>query len=247
MALATVVRTEGSTYSKPGHRILIDADANYQGLVSGGCLEGDLAEHALGVIDEREARTVIYDMRGENDELFGLGVGCDGLLEILLQPLGPAHDYAPFPELISALLGDTPCTICVVIAGDNDTPPAGATAILRDDEATLVGIDSGWAQALRDAERPAESLVGNVAHDDSSARVLFDAVRPLARLLILGAGPDAIPLARMACDLGWHVTIGDHRPAYIGRIEFDCAEHRVRTIRFPAHCRQTSISGNRTP
>ena len=130
MVLATVVRTEGSTYSKPGHRILIDADANYQGLVSGGCLEGDLAEHALSVIDEREARTVIYDMRGENDELFGLGVGCDGLLEILLQPLDPANDYAPFPDLVSALLGDTACTICVVIAGDNDTPPAGATCLL---------------------------------------------------------------------------------------------------------------------
>ena len=87
LVLATVVGTAGSTYTKAGHRILIADSGDYQGLVSGGCLEGDLAAHAREVIASGEARIVTYDLRGENEELFGLGIGCDGLLRILLQRL----------------------------------------------------------------------------------------------------------------------------------------------------------------
>ena len=87
LVLATVYETAGSTYSKAGHRILLAANGDYRGLVSGGCLEGDLAERARGVVQSGQAAAVTYDLRDSADELWGLGVGCNGLLRVFLQPL----------------------------------------------------------------------------------------------------------------------------------------------------------------
>jgi hypothetical protein len=96
LVLATVYETAGSTYSKAGHRILLAANGDYRGLVSGGCLEGDLAERARGVVATAQAVAVTYDLRDSADDLWGLGVGCNGLLRVFLQPLLPANDYQPF-------------------------------------------------------------------------------------------------------------------------------------------------------
>lgn len=102
MVLATVLSTSGSTYSKCGHQMLIDADGTYQGMLSGGCLEGDLSERARQVLENREPARVEYDLQGD-DGVFGLGVGCDGVIRVLLQPLLPADGYEPFAGFLRAL------------------------------------------------------------------------------------------------------------------------------------------------
>ena len=84
LVLATVVRTGGSTYAKPGAQMLIAADGEYAGLLSGGCLEGDLREHARDVAATGKARIVSYDLRSTTDQLFGLGAGCEGAMDVLL-------------------------------------------------------------------------------------------------------------------------------------------------------------------
>src|ERR1700692_4193296 len=92
--LATVVATAGSTYRKPGARMLIMADGSYLGLLSGGCLEADLKLHAQEVLDSGVPRTVEYDMRGPDDILFGIGAGCEGAMRVLLEPAGPGSPAA---------------------------------------------------------------------------------------------------------------------------------------------------------
>src|ERR1700686_3144612 len=87
--LATVVATAGSTYRKPGARMLIMADGSYLGLLSGGCLEADLKLHAQEVLDSGVPRAVEYDMRGPDDILFGIGAGCEGAMRVLLELAGP--------------------------------------------------------------------------------------------------------------------------------------------------------------
>jgi xanthine/CO dehydrogenase XdhC/CoxF family maturation factor len=87
--LATVVATAGSTYRKPGARMLLMADGSYIGLLSGGCLESDLQIHAREVLKSGVARTVEYDTRGPDDTLFGVGAGCEGTMRVLLEPAGP--------------------------------------------------------------------------------------------------------------------------------------------------------------
>jgi xanthine/CO dehydrogenase XdhC/CoxF family maturation factor len=88
--LATVVATAGSTYRKPGARMLLMADGSYIGLLSGGCLESDLQIHAREVLESGVARAVEYDTRGPDDTLFGVGAGCEGTMRVLLEPAGPA-------------------------------------------------------------------------------------------------------------------------------------------------------------
>jgi xanthine dehydrogenase accessory factor len=87
--LATVVATAGSTYRKPGARMLLMADGGYIGLLSGGCLESDLQVHAREVLVSGAARAVEYDTRGPDDILFGVGAGCEGTMRVLLEPAGP--------------------------------------------------------------------------------------------------------------------------------------------------------------
>ena len=83
VALCLVIGTRGSTYSKAGDCMLIDAEGRYHGMLSGGCLEGDLAIRAASVLESGAAATVVYDLASD-DELWGLGVGCEGRLEVLL-------------------------------------------------------------------------------------------------------------------------------------------------------------------
>lgn len=87
--LATVVATAGSTYRKPGARMLLMADGSYIGLLSGGCLESDLQIHAHQVLESGTARAIEYDTRGPDDTLFGVGAGCEGTMRVLLEPAGP--------------------------------------------------------------------------------------------------------------------------------------------------------------
>ena len=198
LVLVTVVDTAGSTYTKPGHRILIAADGRFEGLVSGGCLEGDLAEHARDALAQGTARVVTYDLRGEQDELFGLGIGCNGLFRVLLQPLTVTEHYEPFATIAGILRGETATTATIVYETDSGGPPVGTT----------------WIGAARHATA-------------APVRTLVSQIVPLPRLVIAGAGLDAVPLAALAHSLDWRVTVCDHRPANLARGDFAAVELRT--------------------
>lgn len=101
LVLATVFETAGSTYRKAGAHLLIDAGGEYAGLVSGGCLEGDLALRAGRVRDTGTAEIVGYDMRGPDDQLWGLGAGCEGAMQLLLQRCSAAEDWQPLAWIMA--------------------------------------------------------------------------------------------------------------------------------------------------
>ncbi len=166
LALITVLDTEGSTYSKAGSQMLVDSRGDFQGMLSGGCLEGDLAERSRKIMTNGVAEVVTYDLRAD-DDVFGLGVGCEGLLRIYIQPLSAAGNYEPLQGLISKL------------------DDAAFVDFTLTDGANEIGVATIYA--------------------------------PL-RLLILGAGKDAEPLVLFAGELGWQVSLSDHRPAAIERM-----------------------------
>lgn len=220
MVLATVYDTAGSTYTKAGHRILIAANADYQGLVSGGCLEGDLAERARAVLEANEPAAVTYDMRDEADDLWGLGVGCNGLIRVFLQPLLAETGYEPFARIAERLMASAPVVIATVIAGEDGALPSGTTLIWDGDE-----VDSPSMQRLVPGCRAAlESGRAAFETDANGLAVLYAPLEPLRRLLVLGGGLDAVPVVNMATELGWRVTIADHRPAYLEKGVFSAAE-----------------------
>lgn len=222
MVLATVYETLGSTYSKAGHRILIAANGDYQGLVSGGCLEGDLAERARGVIETSEPLAISFDMRDEADDLWGLGVGCNGLIRILLQPLTAGNDYQPFAGIAERLLLAKPAVVATVIAGsagEGKLAP-GTTMVWKggDADADSLGL---LVPGCRESQAAGRAIYRAEA---DGASVLYAPLKPVRQLLVLGAGLDAVPVVNMAAELGWRVTIADHRPAYLEKGEFGAAE-----------------------
>jgi len=117
LVLVTVFETQGSTYSKAGAQMLVDKNGVFRGMLSGGCLEGDLAVRAQVVLETGEVQTVTYDL-ARDDELWGMGVGCDGLIRVLLQPLRPGDNYAPFTEIAEILRGNAPAEIHIPVAGE---------------------------------------------------------------------------------------------------------------------------------
>jgi xanthine/CO dehydrogenase XdhC/CoxF family maturation factor len=179
--LATLVTVEGSAYRRPGARMLIAEGGVRIGSVSGGCLEEDLLERSRRVSSTGRAELVVYDTTAENDLLWGVGLGCHGVVRILLEPLPARPGWA-------ATLAEN----------------------LRAGRATDVAVV--W-------ESTAESL-GTILPDararaglKAESRVFRETIEPPTPLYIFGAGDDAQPLARLACDLGWSVTVADSRPA----------------------------------
>ena len=229
LVLASVFETEGSTYSKAGARMIINSEGDFQGMLSGGCLEGDLAERARAVLDSGKAQTVSYDLGVNGEELWGLGVGCDGLMRIFLQPLLAEHDYAPFEAIARAYEGDQ-LEIAVTVLESEDIEP-GATLVTSGDSAESFGLKDAEATVLLDEARAAlagqTSLTKSVQIGKTTATVLLAMVTPRVRLLMLGAGLDAEPVTRLAGELGWRVSVVDHRPAYIDNGHFDDAEEVI--------------------
>lgn len=211
LVLATIVDTAGSTYRKAGTRMLIGAGGETYGLLSGGCLEHDLVEFARGVRETGEARLVSYDMRGPDDLLFGLGAGCEGAMRILLQRVGPAEDWQPLAAAEQAVASRRAFTLATVFAS---TPGAPAPGTSFWEGGATPGTTEPAALAAARAAVDLERSPRVVQIDSPRLEALVTPVLPPPALLVLGGGPDAQPLARLAQDVGLDVTVADHRPAY---------------------------------
>ena len=224
LVLATVYETVGSTYSKAGAQMLINAGGDFQGMLSGGCLEGDLAEHAARVVSDGVSQTVTYDMRDEEDELWGLGVGCEGMMRVLLQPLESNASFQPMSDVLEILEGETLGSIATVVASSVPEIKPGACLLSAGERVTVHGLSDVARDSVLDAisrergERASTLLSLSIGCD-----VLVATLRPPPNVLVLGGGLDAQPLVRMCADLGWRVTVQDHRPGYIEKGDFGAA------------------------
>ena len=128
LALLIVVATTGSTYSKAGQVMFADAGGETEGMLSGGCLEGDLAERAKAAIESGTAQVAEYDLV-DDDELFGLGVGCEGAMYVLVQPLGKDDDYAPVSGLLEQLQSSCSVDVDLATFGSSLRPDLAYTSV----------------------------------------------------------------------------------------------------------------------
>ena len=141
--LATLVRTRGSTYTKPGAHMLIAGSGEYAGLLSGGCLEGDLAQHGRTVLATGIARLARYNSRGPEDLLFGMGSGCEGAMDILLQRLDDSNDWQPLKQLALAWRELYAQSLVLVVQSTVPNVPAGAGAFGGDQNVFGLGPGAG--------------------------------------------------------------------------------------------------------
>lgn len=193
--LATVVATRGSVYRRPGARMLLVAGDRLAGSVSGGCLESDLADTAWNRTVNGPVR-VVYDASAPDDALFGFGLGCSGVSEVLLERL--PEDGGPLVLLERVLAERKPGVLKTVIEPGPD-------------------LGRQWARLTEETSSP----------DEPSENVLIERIEPPRSLVIFGAGHDAIPLVRIAKEVGWRVTVVDHRPAYAQPDRFAQADELI--------------------
>jgi xanthine dehydrogenase accessory factor len=215
LALVTVIATQGSTYSKAGRHLLIRSTGEHAGLVSGGCLEGDLAEHAHNVMQTGTSTLLTYDMRDDADEIWGMGVGCNGLIEVLVQKLAPEENWAPFDALAQAMTRPESCIASLVTQSTDQAIPVGRTC-LRDCDGQLMAGD----------DLPAPDAVPQLSNTEHCS-ILHWQINPWPRLLLLGAGADAEPVCDMAMNLGWEVVVADHRAALLKTNDFSRADQSL--------------------
>jgi xanthine dehydrogenase accessory factor len=210
--MATVVATAGSTYRKPGARMLIMADGSYLGLLSGGCLEADLKLHAQEVLDSGVPRAVEYDMRGPDDVLFGIGAGCEGAMRVLLERAGAGSPAAAALEAAgaSSLAGSSTTLVSV---HESAHLPLGTYV-------AATPLPSALIQAAAQSVRDGASRGMDWEDGGRRTRAFVQFLAPPPHLLICGAAPDAQPVAGAALALGWRVSVVDHRPAYAVAADF---------------------------
>jgi xanthine dehydrogenase accessory factor len=216
--LATVVATAGSTYRKPGARMLLMADGTHVGLLSGGCLESDLQIHAQQVIQSGLPCAVEYDMRGPDDILFGIGAGCEGAMRVLLEPADPG----------------SPAAAALAAAG-RTTQSGEAIALVMVHESADLSLGTHLAESPLPAALVAagkQSIADRLSRGvdlgtrSPRTRAFIQFLAPPPHLLICGAGPDAQPVVSTARALGWRVSVIDHRPAYAVPAHFPGASVR---------------------
>ncbi len=236
MALGILVHTLGSTYRKPGAMLLISDGGEYAGLISGGCLEGDLGERARQVIATGRASLVTYDLRNSDDLVWGLGLGCEGAMHILLLRVGPQEEWQPLAHLGAALAAHTPTAVGVVTESHDDGLPAGALLLPQASGESALPLPCSLPPKTRSAlleprvlaalaAAPRAGAVGWLEGPAARWQLLLLPLSLPPRLLLLGAGPDALPVVDFAARLHWRVTLIDHRPAYAVPSHFSSAEH----------------------
>jgi xanthine/CO dehydrogenase XdhC/CoxF family maturation factor len=194
--------------------MLVRPDDQMIGLISGGCLEGDLLEHARSVRESGEPRIVRYDMRPEEDIIWGLGLGCAGVVDVLLERVD-GEAPGPLDLLAECIRERKPGVIATALAGK----AALATRWTLHPDGRFSGPAAGSAQIER-AARHAAVRERDALLADEAGKILIEVVRPPPRLLIFGAGADAVPVVRIASELGWEAVVVDWRPAYARRKSF---------------------------
>ena len=217
--LATVVDVVGSGYRRAGARMLIDAKGYSIGTVSGGCLEADVLERAKRVLQTGEPTVITYDTTRDEKSLFGLGMGCRGIVRVLLEAV--TKESIIFKSFASAIEKREREVIATLISGENDGKIGGRIFFNHFEQFDFVNLPEEFEQCeqLQDDCRKLliggnNNQIGTYATDAGAAEFFIERIEPPLNLLLFGAGFDALPVARFAKELGWHTTVIDHRAAF---------------------------------
>ena len=221
-AMATVVRIRGSSYRRPGAKFLVEDDGCTLGGVSGGCLEADVREIALSVMRTGKPRLLHYETGSDEHTVWGLGLGCNGSIDIFVQPA----TEPPGLEILQAtqvlLKQDVgPLALATIVDG-----PDGVGRVMVIDSRGVLSGSTGQPAFDLDVQRLAVDCLTNGGSRLSEIEghlVFTEVLDAPPRLIICGAGDDACPLVAYASDVGFAVTVVDHRAAYLQPTRFPSA------------------------
>jgi len=223
-ALATVVHVEGSSYRRPGARMLIEDDGQLTGAISGGCLEGDALRKALLVMTEKRSRLVTYDTMDDDDAKFGVGLGCNGIIQVLIEPIDISNPDNPIQYLKKVNeKRQTAALVTLFSLQDRKGPQYGTCLLLKEDGGLVQHVPVLKEVLLADANEVLinqNSSFKNYTSDDHNVTAFIEVIKPPVSIIIIGAGNDVVPVVNMADILGWETTVVDGRANYAKQERF---------------------------
>jgi len=223
-ALATVVLVEGSSYRRPGARMLVEDNGKMTGAISGGCLEGDALRKALLVMTEKKSRLVTYDTMDDDDAKLGVGLGCNGIIQVLIEPIDVTNPNNPI-QYLKAINEKRQNSVLVTLFSlqDKKDPQYGTCLLLKEDktiiDTTAVLKDILIADATEALINQTSSFK-NYISENHNLTAFIEMIKPPVSVIIIGAGNDVIPLVEMADILGWQTTVVDGRANYAKQERF---------------------------
>lgn len=219
-ALATVVKVSGSSYRSPGARMLITDDGKWVGSISGGCLEGDALRKARLVMLSKQPMTVTYDTREESNQNLGISLGCNGVIDVLIEPF--LENYLPTQFFESIIQLHEPVAMATIFSGKQNVGEKMCIESFGVIQSTISDstLESEIKLQLAEAFKRKKSFTQKVASSTGEVEVFLEWVQPSIAVLIFGGGFDARPVSQLAKTLGWEVQVTDECVAHIAPIFF---------------------------
>ncbi len=248
-ALATVVLVEGSSYRRAGARMLITEDGQLTGAISGGCLEGDALRKARLVMAQNKPMLVTYDTTDDDDAKFGVGLGCNGIIHILIEPLFNNQEVTPIHLFRQFLSKREPLVLITLFSLNNKQAAQPGTCLLLNKDQHIQGSfpDESIKDALladaKNVLKNGNSVTKTYVYGNKFT-CFIELLHPAISLVIFGAGNDAIPLVQFAAILGWHITLVDGRANYAVPERFPLVKKII--ISKPQHSLQQIVLDGQT-
>jgi len=216
--VACVVQISGSAYRRPGARFLIAPDGSTLGGISGGCLEEDVRQNGLRSLTDGNCRLLHYETGDDDDPLWGLGLGCNGAVDVFLAPTSRGGFVAASQRIHGLLAGDHAFAV-VTLLSDPDTASTaleGRILLPDSDMHPALSTDDAALDAALTAAAAEALAAGRSQHVEvRGARAFVDVFQPPPILVVCGAGDDAMPTVACAASVGFRVVVVDHRAAYL--------------------------------
>jgi xanthine/CO dehydrogenase XdhC/CoxF family maturation factor len=216
--------------------MLVCEDGASTGTISAGCLEGDVVEHAKRVISAGVAKLVEYDTASTSDEMaWGLGLGCNGIVRVLVEPLAPGSLYVEaLRRSCAAHAGASPMTVATIYQHTLSSSAGARVAIgarLFIDEGGETGRENLSEEVASHIEcdvrmmaRAESAVTGVYEVADGSLKVFVETLLPPVQLVVFGAGHDALPVVELARGLGWRTEVVDPQARPVSRSRFAMAD-----------------------
>ncbi len=216
-ALASVVHLDGSSYRRPGARMLINDEGQLTGAISGGCLEGDALRKAMLVIAQQHSKLVTYDTSDEDDVSVGVQLGCTGIIQVLFEPIDTKAANNQIALLQKVISKRQQSVLVTLFSIEEKNKPQIGTCLLLEEDNTITGdipITGIKEAVMKDVQLAMETKATsfkNYQTENITVTAFIEFLHPPVCLVIAGAGNDAIPMVKIADTIGWEARVVDGR------------------------------------
>lgn len=208
-SLATVARVEGSSYRRAGARMLVLDNGTYLGGISGGCLEGDALRRAQKAIAQDKPSIVTYDTTQDDGAQIGVGLGCNGIIDVLFTPLHKEEKNNPV-ELLETLTSTREPRVVITITSAAQNDLLGKTLLYKNDDqfATEFAVPVITTSVIKDIHHCLEKKSSStIMYEEAGVKLFIEILLPVTHIVLYGGGYDVYPMTRIARELGWNVTV----------------------------------------